>query len=42
MLFAERLDGTMTVGQALVFAKQEYSAMPLMSGYHLKVIDEAR
>ena len=28
-LLAERLDGSLTVGQALVFAKQEYSAMPL-------------
>ena len=29
----------MTVGQALVFAKQEYSAMPLAGGYDVKVID---
>ena len=28
VLFAERLDGSMTVGQALVFAKQEYAATP--------------
>ena len=41
MLFAERLDGSMTVGQALSFAKQEYAAIPTQSGYHLKVIDQA-
>jgi Tol biopolymer transport system component len=40
-LFAQRLDGTMTVGQALVFAKQEYAAIPTITGYDLKVIDEA-
>ena len=28
VLFAERLDGSMTVGQALAFAKQEYAATP--------------
>ena len=38
-LLAERLDGSLTVGQALVFAKQEYSAMPLQGGYDVKVID---
>jgi hypothetical protein len=41
LLFAERLDGSMTVGQALSFAKQEYAATPTLSGYHLKVIDQA-
>jgi WD40 repeat protein len=41
VLFAERLDGSMTVGQALSFAKQEYAATPTLSGYHLKVIDQA-
>ena len=41
LLFADRLDGSMTVGQALAFAKQEYAATPTQSGYHLKVIDEA-
>ena len=41
VLFAERLDGSMTVGQALAFAKQEYAATPTQSGYHLKVIDQA-
>ena len=41
VLFADRLDGSMTVGQALAFAKQEYAATPTQSGYHLKVIDEA-
>ena len=41
VLFADRLDGSMTVGQALAFAKQEYSATPTQSGYHLKVIDQA-
>jgi len=41
LLFADRLDGSMTVGQALMFAKQEYAATPTHSGYHLKVIDEA-
>ena len=40
-LFAERLDGSMTVGQALAFAKQEYSAIPTLSGYDLKVLDQA-
>ncbi|HET7046621.1 MAG TPA: PxKF domain-containing protein [Gaiellaceae bacterium] len=41
-LLAERLDGSMTVGQALVYAKQEYAgSVPTTSGYHLKVIDEA-
>jgi hypothetical protein len=40
-LLAERLDGSLTVGQALVFAKQEYSAMPLTGGYDVKVIDAA-
>ena len=38
-LLAERLDGSLTVGQALVFAKQEYSSMPLTGGYDVKVID---
>ncbi|HUQ22904.1 MAG TPA: PxKF domain-containing protein, partial [Gaiellaceae bacterium] len=38
-LLAERLNGSLTVGQALVFAKQEYSAMPLTGGYDVKVID---
>ncbi len=38
-LLAERLDGSLTVGQALVFAKQEYSASPLTGGYDVKVID---
>jgi hypothetical protein len=38
-LLAERLNGSLTVGQALVFAKQEYSAMPLHGGYDVKVID---
>ena len=28
LLFADRLDGSMTVGQALAFAKQEYAATP--------------
>ena len=41
VLFADRLDGSMTVGQALAFAKQEYAATPTQSGYHLKVIDQA-
>jgi hypothetical protein len=41
VLFADRLDGSMTIGQALAFAKQEYAATPTLSGYHLKVIDEA-
>jgi hypothetical protein len=41
VLFADRLDGSMTVGQALAFAKQEDAATPTHSGYHLKVIDEA-
>jgi hypothetical protein len=41
LLFADRLDGSMTVGQALAFAKQEYAATPTHSGYHTKVIDEA-
>jgi Tol biopolymer transport system component len=41
LLFADRLDGSMTVGQALAFAKQDYAATPTQSGYHLKVIDEA-
>lgn len=41
-LLAQRLDGSMTVGQALAFAKQEYAgSVPTTSGYHLKVIDEA-
>jgi Tol biopolymer transport system component len=40
-LFAERLDGSMTIGQALAFAKQEYGTTPTQSGYHLKVIDQA-
>jgi hypothetical protein len=40
-LLAQRLDGVLTVGQALVYAKQEYSAMPITSGYHLKVVDES-
>jgi Tol biopolymer transport system component len=39
-LFAERLDGSMTIGQALAFAKQEYGATPTQSGYHVKVIDQ--
>ena len=38
-LLAERLDGALTVGQALVYAKQEYSSMPLTGGYDVKVID---
>ena len=41
VLFADRLDGSMTVGQALAFAKQEYAATPTQSGYHLKVVDQA-
>ena len=41
VLFADRLNGSMTVGQALAFAKQEYAATPTHSGYHLKVIDQA-
>ena len=41
VLFANMLDGSMTVGQALTFAKQEYAATPTQSGYHSKVIDEA-
>ena len=41
LLFADRLDGSMTVGQALAFAKQEYAATPTQSGYHLKVVDQA-
>jgi Tol biopolymer transport system component len=41
LLFADRLDGSMTVGQALAFAKQEYAATPTQSGYHLKVVNEA-
>ena len=41
VLFAQRLDGSMTFGQALAFAKQEYAATPTQSGYHLKVIDQA-
>jgi Tol biopolymer transport system component len=41
VLFANRLDGSMTVGQALAFAKQEYASTPTQSGYHSKVIDEA-
>jgi hypothetical protein len=41
-LLAQRLDGSMTLGQALTFAKQEYAgSVPTTSGYHLKVIDEA-
>ncbi|HEY3543408.1 MAG TPA: PxKF domain-containing protein [Gaiellaceae bacterium] len=41
-LVAQRLDGSMTLGQALTFAKQEYAgSVPTTSGYHLKVIDEA-
>jgi len=40
-LFAQRLDGTMTVGQALMFAKQEYAAIPYLTDYDLKVIDES-
>jgi uncharacterized protein YjbI with pentapeptide repeats len=40
-LVASRLDGSMTVGQALMFAKQEYAAIPYLTGYDLKVIDEA-
>jgi len=40
-LFAQRLDGTLTVGQALVFAKQEYAAIPTITGYDLKVINES-
>jgi Tol biopolymer transport system component len=39
-LFAERLDGSMTIGEALTFSKQEYGATPTQSGYHLKVIDQ--
>ncbi|MET1009440.1 MAG: C25 family cysteine peptidase, partial [Gaiellaceae bacterium] len=41
VLYADRLDGSMTVGQALAFAKQEYGATPTQSGYHTKVINEA-
>ena len=41
VLFAARLDGSITVGQALAFAKQDYAATPTLSGYHSKVIDEA-
>jgi hypothetical protein len=40
-LFAQRLDGTVTVGEALMYAKQEYAAVPIVSGYDLKVINEA-
>jgi hypothetical protein len=40
-LVTQRLDGSMTVGQALMFAKQEYAAIPYLTGYDLKVIDEA-
>ena len=41
-LLAQRLDGSMTLGQALTFAKQDYAgSVPTTSGYHLKVIDEA-
>jgi Tol biopolymer transport system component len=40
-LFAQRLDGTMTVGQALMFSKQEYAAIPYLTDYDLKVIDES-
>jgi hypothetical protein len=42
VLLAQRLDGSMTVGQALAFAKQEYAgSVPTTSGYQLKVLDEA-
>ncbi|MFL5955433.1 MAG: PxKF domain-containing protein [Gaiellaceae bacterium] len=42
LLLAQRLDGSMTVGQALAFAKQEYAgSVPTTSGYQLKVLDEA-
>ena len=42
VLLAQRLDGSMTVGQALAFAKQEYAgSVPTTSGYQLKVINEA-
>src|SRR5262245_37290377 len=41
VLFADRLDGSMTVGQALAFAKQEYAATPTQSGYHTKVLNQA-
>ena len=41
-LFSERLDGTMTVGQALMFAKQEYfGGLGLYSVYDEKVLVEA-
>jgi hypothetical protein len=42
VLLAQRLDGSMTVGQALTYAKQEYAgSVPTTSGYQLKVLDEA-
>lgn len=41
-LLAERLDGTMTIGQALTFAKQEYFARLAVVGvYDEKVLSEA-
>jgi len=40
-LLAQRLDGSLTVGQALVFAKQEYTAIPSTGGYDLKVVNGA-
>ena len=42
VLLAQRLDGSMTVGQALAYAKQEYAgSVPTTSGYQLKVLNEA-
>jgi MBG domain (YGX type) len=40
-LLAQNLDGSMTVGEALTYAKQEYGAIPSISGYDVKVINEA-
>jgi Tol biopolymer transport system component len=40
-LLVSRLDGSTSVGQALMFAKQEYAAIPYLTGYDVKVIDEA-
>ena len=41
-MLAQRLNGALTVGEALTYAKQEYAAsVPTTSGYQLKVIDEA-
>ena len=40
--FAERLDGTMTVGQAMIFAKQQYFGdLGLYGAYDEKAIQEA-